>query len=77
MVRRGQPIEIYCDNGTNFCGADAELRREFQNIDTNAILNQFTNATTKVKFNPPAAPHMGGSWERLVRSVKTTMKAKR
>ncbi|XP_055844833.1 uncharacterized protein LOC129911149 [Episyrphus balteatus] len=71
--RRGTPIEMYSDNGTNFVGAERELREALQNINQNKLIETFTSTSTKWKFIPPGSPHMGGSWERLVRSVKTTL----
>ncbi|XP_055537951.1 uncharacterized protein LOC129725781 [Wyeomyia smithii] len=69
VSRRGSPVEFLSDNGTNFQGAERLLREQI-----NAGLSEtFTNAATKWTFIPPAAPHMGGAWERLVRSVKTAM----
>ncbi|XP_058467435.1 uncharacterized protein LOC131440300 [Malaya genurostris] len=72
IARRGSPVEIYSDNGTNFVGASNDLRWELGKIDRD-MAAVFTNTNTQWKFNPPSAPHMGGSWERLVRSVKTAL----
>ncbi|XP_062558174.1 uncharacterized protein LOC134223053 [Armigeres subalbatus] len=72
--RRGSPVEIRSDRGTNFVGANNELRKEMSAMN-GRLAETFTNTTTRWVFNPPAAPHMGGSWERLVRSVKTAMAA--
>ncbi|XP_058451844.1 uncharacterized protein LOC131430702 [Malaya genurostris] len=74
IARRGSPLEIYSDNGTNFVGASNDLRRELD-IDQQQLAETFTNTITKWFFNPPSAPHMGGSWERMVRSVKTALAA--
>lgn len=71
MARRGMPREFYSDNGTNFVSAEREIREAVQEVDRNELVRCFTTTTTEWKFNPPAAPHMGGAWERLVRSVKT------
>ncbi|XP_055923707.1 uncharacterized protein LOC129954075 [Eupeodes corollae] len=73
MARRGIPREFYSDNGTNFVGAERELREAIKEVDENALIRKFTTTTTKWNFNPPAAPHMGGAWERLVRSIKTVL----
>ncbi|XP_075170474.1 uncharacterized protein LOC142242837 [Haematobia irritans] len=71
MARRGTPREFFSDNGTNFVGAERELRESLSEVDRNEFVRTFTTANTKWNFNPPSAPHMGGAWERLVRSVKT------
>ncbi|XP_055604397.1 uncharacterized protein LOC129752651 [Uranotaenia lowii] len=72
--RRGSPVEIYSDNGTNFCGARNELMKDWDEINHH-LANSFTNSKTKWRLNPPSAPHMGGAWERLVRSVKVAFYA--
>ncbi|XP_055622051.1 uncharacterized protein LOC129765665 [Toxorhynchites rutilus septentrionalis] len=72
IARRGSPLDIFTDNGTNFVGANKDLVRQISGLNVEMAAT-FTNANTKWHFNPPSAPHMGGSWERLVRSVKTSL----
>ncbi|XP_062713212.1 uncharacterized protein LOC134290169 [Aedes albopictus] len=74
IARRGAPVEIRSDRGTNFVGSSNELKMEMSTIDRK-LAETFTNANTNWVFNPPGAPHMGGAWERLVRSVKTALAA--
>ena len=62
---------IHCDNGTNFRGMCNELKKVFEEFENNKINN--SENKIKWKFNPPIAPHMGGAWERLIRSVKTAL----
>ncbi|XP_055614976.1 uncharacterized protein LOC129761285 [Toxorhynchites rutilus septentrionalis] len=72
IARRGSPQEIYSDNGTNFVGASRELHEEIGRMHTE-LGSTLTNAQTQWRFNPPAAPHMGGCWERMVRPVKSAL----
>lgn len=69
IARRGAPTEFFSDNGTCFIGANKQLQQEIQSKNEDLAVT-FTNINTRWSFNPPNAPHMGGVWERLVRSVK-------
>ena len=73
IARRGYVENIYCDNGTNFKSSDRELREEIKNLEKKSLIEFGTTKNIQFHFNPPAAPHMGGAWERLIRTVKTTM----
>lgn len=70
VARRGPPAEVYSDNGTCFHGANRELQLQMRETNE-AMALTFTSAQTRWIFNPPSAPHMGGVWERLVRSIKS------
>ena len=74
IARRGAPKELYSDNGTNFRGADVELRNAIRELDQDQLQQDLSGRGIEWFFNPPAAPHMGGSWERLVRSIKVALR---
>ncbi|XP_053699046.1 uncharacterized protein LOC128746016 [Sabethes cyaneus] len=73
MVRRGVPAVIYSDNGTNFQGTSKELKAAIGLLDQDKLAREFTTTRTQWTFIPPASPHMGGAWERLIRSVKQNL----
>lgn len=74
IARRGTPAELFSDQGTNFKGGERELREAFTRMSPSL---QALLAPQKIafRFNPPAAPHFGGVWEREIRSVKSALYA--
>ena len=69
-ARRGRPSVLCSDNGTNFVGAEKELIQHMPELKGDALAERLARRGIVWKFNPPAAPHHGGSWERLVQSCK-------
>ena len=70
VSRRGEVREIRSDNGTNFVGAERELREEIDKWNQQQIHEAMLQHHIKWKFNPPGASHHGGVWERQIRSVR-------
>ncbi|CAM1317751.1 Uncharacterised protein r2_g3590 [Pycnogonum litorale] len=83
IASRGSPKEIWSDNGTNFIGAERELRRAIMEMDNARIKKTLTKnevhwescPTLKWRFSTPCASHQNGVWERLIRSVRRCMAA--
>jgi hypothetical protein len=75
-ARRGYPAVMLSDNGTNFHGADRELKDAVKELRQDArLLSELTSRNIDWRFIPPSSPHMGGAWERLIRSVKVALSA--
>uniref|UniRef100_A0ABD2VYB7 Integrase catalytic domain-containing protein n=1 Tax=Trichogramma kaykai TaxID=54128 RepID=A0ABD2VYB7_9HYME len=77
VSRRGPCRHLYSDRGTNFVGADAELRRMHSEGSGyyKSICAQLRDGHSTVwHFNPPSSPHFGGLWESGVKSVKYHLK---
>ena len=71
--RRGCPKIVRSDCGTNFKGGDRVLDEEWMSIDQDKVKAYSNRKKFQWIFNPPEASHMGGVWERMIRSIKTTM----
>ena len=80
IARRGPVREIRSDQGTNIVGAQTELKKALEEMDHDDIqrrLSKDFNSDWVIKWkrNPPAASHMGGVWERQIRSVRSILSA--
>ena len=70
IARRGHPSTIWSDNGTNFVGANNELKQFASMWQSSDFQEKLQQKKIVWKFNPAAAPHFGGSWERMVKTCK-------
>ena len=70
ICRHGPIKEIRCDNGTHFVGAERELREYIKELNQDSIRDELLHHQICWKCNPPTASHMGGSWERIIQSVR-------
>ena len=72
VSRRGYCAHLTSDRGTNFVGADAELREMLNKLFASfeEVFRQLAAMGTEWHFHPAKAPHFGGLWEAGVKSVK-------
>ena len=76
LVRHQLPRYVISDNGTNFVGAERELRELVEALDKEKIMQQTTKFhPVEWDFNPLHAPHFGGVFEALVKSAKKAIRA--
>ena len=68
--RRGLPREMVSDNGTNFVGANTELKELADKLDKDKIKSSTANKGVIWYFNPPLAPHFGGIHETMIKAAK-------
>ena len=75
VARRGQVTEIVSDNGTNFIEGERELREAIQAWNNEQISDFLLQKGISWSVNPPGASHHGGTWERLIRSIRRHLKS--
>ena len=78
VTRRGPVREMRSDCGTNFVGAERELKEAVKEMDQRRLQEIISNKfgadwIMQWNRNPPAASHMGGVWERQIRTVRAIL----
>lgn len=72
---RGAVSTIMCDQGTNFVGADNELKAALKKLDRTRVEEYLAKEQCQFKFNAPHSSHAGGVWERQIRSIRTILRS--
>ena len=67
---RGPARSIRCVRGTNFVGASHELKQRFNELSDDRVKQFLMKHRCDFLMNVPHASHMGGVWERQIRTVR-------
>ncbi len=77
-ARRGLPLHVYSDSGTNFLGASNKIRELRQLLTIDETQKSISHLTTSNNitwhFSPPRALHFGGLWEAGVKVMKILLR---
>ena len=74
ICRRGPVREMRCDRGTNFIGAEAELKKAIEEMDDQKIKAELLKESVDWIKNPASASNFGGVWERQIRSIRNVIR---
>jgi hypothetical protein len=78
LSRRGPIRQLRSDQGKNFVGAKRELKEALKEIDRDKIRQELLRNNCdwfEFNMNVPSASHMGGVWERQIRTVRNVLAA--
>ena len=75
MSIRGPVSCIRCDHGTNFVGANNELKASLNSMEQGPIKSFLLSQNCPIEFvfNPPSASHFGGVFERQIGSIRKVL----
>lgn len=72
---RGPTALLRCDCGTNFTGANTELKGASQEMHQERVERYVKEFGCEWKFNPPHVSHFGGAWGRQIRTIRRILDA--
>ena len=78
LARRGPVRVIRCDQGTNLLGARNELSEAVKEMNQTKVREFLISKECdwiEFQTNVPSASHMGGIWERQIRTVRNVLNA--
>ena len=76
VCRHGPVQQLRSDQGTNFVGAKNELEAALREMNQDKIRRELLKSGCDWfpwKMNAPYSSHMGGAWERQIRTVRRVL----
>ncbi|XP_030208539.1 uncharacterized protein LOC115556311 [Gadus morhua] len=75
IAMRGAVRQIKSDQGSNFVGAKNELKEALKEVDADRLAVFLAEKQCDFCMNAPYSSHVGGVWERQIRTVRSVLRS--